>query len=67
MTDTQPPEDHSMNIPAVNTLLDFTDKVVLVTGSGSGVGQGIAARFAEAGAKVIVHYGSSAAGAQALV
>jgi len=56
-----------MNIPAVNTLLDFTDKVVLVTGSGSGVGQGIAARFAEAGAKVIVHYGSSAAGAQALV
>ena len=56
-----------MKIPAVNTLLDFTGKVVLVTGSGSGVGQGIAARFAEAGAKVIVHYGSSEAGAGALV
>jgi len=56
-----------MNMPAVNTLLDFSGKVVLVTGSGSGVGQGIAARFAEAGANVIVHYRSSATSAQALV
>lgn len=56
-----------MDIPAVPSLLNFSDKVVIVTGSGSGVGRGIAARFAEAGAKAIVHYHSSAAGAQAMV
>ena len=56
-----------MDIPSVKSLLDFTGKVVLVTGSGSGLGQGIALRFAEAGAKIGVHYRSSAAGAQAVV
>jgi NAD(P)-dependent dehydrogenase (short-subunit alcohol dehydrogenase family) len=44
-------------------LLNFEGKVVLVTGSGSGLGRGIALRFAEAGAAVIVHYRSSEAGA----
>lgn len=56
-----------MDIPNVKTLLDFTGKVVIVTGSGSGLGSGIARRFAEAGARVIVHYKTSAPGAQAVV
>lgn len=38
-----------------------------MTGSGSGLGQGIARRFAQAGARVAVHYNHSAEGAQALV
>lgn len=56
-----------MNIPNVQTLLNFTGKTVIVTGSGSGLGQGIAKRFAEAGAQVVVHYRASAEGAQTLV
>ncbi len=56
-----------MNIPSPKTLLDFTGKVALVTGSGSGLGSGIALRLAEAGAAVVVNYRSSAAGAQAVV
>ncbi len=56
-----------MDIPSVKDMLDFTGKVVLVTGAGSGVGRGIALRFAEAGATVVVHYRSSAAGAQSVV
>jgi NAD(P)-dependent dehydrogenase (short-subunit alcohol dehydrogenase family) len=56
-----------MNIPPPNNLLDFTGKVALVTGSGSGLGSGIALRFGEAGAAVVVNYRSSAAGAQAVV
>ncbi len=56
-----------MNIPPVNTLLDFTDRTVLVTGAGSGLGSGVARRFAEAGAGVVVSYRSSAGGARAVV
>jgi NAD(P)-dependent dehydrogenase (short-subunit alcohol dehydrogenase family) len=41
-------------------LLDFTDKVVVVTGASSGIGAGIARRFAAAGANVAVHYNRSA-------
>ncbi len=48
-------------------LLDFSNHVVIVTGSGSGLGRGIAVRFAEAGAKVIVGYHTSAAGADEVV
>ena len=52
-----------MNIPPVKSLLGFTGKVTIVTGAGSGLGQGLARRFAEAGASVIVHYNSSETGA----
>lgn len=36
--------------------LDFTDQVVLVTGASSGIGAAAAVGFAEAGAKVALHY-----------
>ena len=37
-------------------MLDFTDKVVLITGSSRGIGRAIARLFAERGARVAVHY-----------
>lgn len=43
---------------------DFDGKVVLVTGSGKGLGRSIALRFAQAGASVAVHYRSSREGAE---
>lgn len=43
------------------------DKRVLVTGAGTGIGQGIALEFARRGATVAVHYSQSAAGAEATV
>lgn len=56
-----------MTIPSPQTLLDFTGQVVIVTGSGSGLGTGLARRFAEAGAAVVVNYRASLGGAQAVV
>jgi NAD(P)-dependent dehydrogenase (short-subunit alcohol dehydrogenase family) len=53
--------------PAPRELLDFRGKRVLVTGAGSGLGSGIALRFAEAGASVAIHYRASKAGARGLV
>ncbi len=56
-----------MNIPHPHQLFDFSGKAAIVTGSGSGLGTGIVKRFAEAGAKVVVNYRSSAVGARAVV
>ncbi|KAA3661556.1 MAG: SDR family NAD(P)-dependent oxidoreductase [Chloroflexi bacterium] len=53
-----------MSIPHPHKLLNFTNKIAIVTGSGSGLGTGIAMRFAQAGAAVVINYRSSAAGAQ---
>lgn len=52
--------------PRVSGLLDLTGRTTLVTGAGRGLGAGIAARFAEAGARVVVHYHRSAAAADEL-
>jgi NAD(P)-dependent dehydrogenase (short-subunit alcohol dehydrogenase family) len=49
-----------------NAILDFSRKVVLVTGGGSGLGRGIGYRFAEAGADIVVNYLHSAGSAAEL-
>ncbi len=51
-----------MSVPPTDQLLDFAGKVVLVTGGGSGIGAGIALRFAPSGADVAVSYFSSNVG-----
>lgn len=40
--------------------IDLTGKSVLVTGGGRGIGAAISRRFAEAGARVAIHYGRDA-------
>jgi NAD(P)-dependent dehydrogenase (short-subunit alcohol dehydrogenase family) len=53
--------------PSLRELLDFRGKVVVVTGAGSGIGAGIAKRFAEAGADVVVNYRTNESGAREVV
>jgi NAD(P)-dependent dehydrogenase (short-subunit alcohol dehydrogenase family) len=53
--------------PPVGRLLDLTGRVAIVTGASGGIGAGIARRFAEAGAAVVVHYRSDEPGAMAAV
>jgi len=45
----------------------FDQKVVIVTGSSSGIGKAAAMEFARAGAKVTVHYNSNQSGADQVV
>ncbi len=52
--------------PPLAGVLDFTDRVVVVTGASGGVGSGIARRFGEAGATVVVHYHRDAVGAESV-
>jgi len=53
-----------MTIPAPQELLNFSGKVVVVTGAGQGLGEGLALRFAQAGADVVAHYHQSESGAK---
>ena len=40
-------------------MINLKDKLILVTGSGTGVGSGIASTLAKCGADVVVHYNNS--------
>ena len=60
-------KEEAEKIPGAGELPDFGGKVVLVTGAGRGIGAGIAARFAEAGAALAVNYRTSEAGALRVV
>ncbi len=53
--------------PPLKTALDLSGKVVLVSGGSRGIGSGIARRFAEAGAWVVVNYVNSESAAQEVV
>lgn len=48
------------------TIPDLADKAVLITGASTGIGAALARAFAAQGARVAIHYNSSAAAAEAL-
>ncbi|KGA97821.1 oxidoreductase [Alkalihalobacillus alcalophilus ATCC 27647 = CGMCC 1.3604] len=48
-------------------MIDLKGKKAIVTGGGTGIGKGIALALADAGADVVVHYGSNCEGAQEVV
>jgi len=47
--------------------MDFSEKIVLVTGASRGIGRTIAQSFAARGARIVVHYNSNAGAAQETV
>ena len=47
-----------ISIPSIKSLLDLSGKVAVITGSGYGMGQGIASRLSEAGASIVIHFHS---------
>jgi NAD(P)-dependent dehydrogenase (short-subunit alcohol dehydrogenase family) len=53
-------------LPAVKDLLNLQNKVVLVTGSSTGIGVGIAKRLHEAGATIALHCSNNRVGAEAV-
>ena len=48
-------------------MADLRNKTALVTGASRGIGRATASALAEAGARVLVHYGRSAQEAESLV
>lgn len=40
----------------IGEIMGLKDKVAIVTGAGSGIGRGIALRFAEEGADIVIPY-----------
>ncbi len=56
-----------MRAPDLATALDFSGEVVLITGGSRGIGAGIAQRFAQAGASVVVTYVQAAQAAEEVV
>jgi NAD(P)-dependent dehydrogenase (short-subunit alcohol dehydrogenase family) len=52
--------------PEIAALLDLRERAILVTGSGGGIGAGIARRLHAAGARIAVHYAGGREAAEAL-